>query len=52
MSRRKPGAGWRLPRAENSTDPDVLVAEIADDLRNALEQIVEILGDLRAPDAK
>ena len=28
-------------------DPDVLAAEIADDLRSALEQIESVLGDLR-----
>lgn len=35
--------------AENLPDPDVIAAEIADDLRNALEQIEEILVDLRPP---
>jgi len=33
--------------AENLPDPDVIAEEIADDLRSALEQIEEILGDLQ-----
>lgn len=33
--------------AENLPDPDVLAAEIAEDLRAALGQIEEILGDLK-----
>ena len=32
--------------ADNLPDPDVIAGEIADDLRSALEQIEEILGDL------
>ena len=32
--------------AENLPEPDVIAAEIAEDLRSALEQIEEILGDL------
>ncbi len=35
--------------AENLPDPDEIAAEIADDLRSALEQIEEILGDLGGP---
>lgn len=34
--------------AENLPEPDVLAAEIAEDLRSALTQIEEILGDLGA----
>lgn len=34
--------------AENLGEPDEIAAEIADDLRSALEQIEEILGDLEA----
>lgn len=34
--------------AENLPDPDVIAGEIAEDLRGALEQIEEILGDLGA----
>jgi type I restriction enzyme M protein len=34
--------------ADNLPDPDEIAEEIADDLRSALEQIEEILGDLRA----
>lgn len=37
--------------ADNLPDPDVIAAEIADDLRNALEQIEQILGDLGRHDA-
>ena len=33
--------------ADNLPDPDEIAAEIADDLRSALEQIEEILGDLQ-----
>jgi len=33
--------------AENLPDPDVIAEEIAEDLRSALEQIEEILGDLQ-----
>lgn len=32
--------------ADNLPDPDVIAREIAEDLRGALEQIAEILGDL------
>lgn len=32
--------------AENLPEPDVIAAEIADDLRSALEQIEEVLGEL------
>ena len=32
--------------AENLPEPDVIAEEIAEDLRSALEQIEEILGDL------
>jgi type I restriction enzyme M protein len=35
--------------AENLPEPDEIAAEIAEDLRSALEQIEEILVDLRAP---
>ena len=35
--------------ADNLPDPDVIAEEIAEDLRSALGQIEEILGDLRAP---
>lgn len=41
--------GGSLLDADNLPDPDVIASEIADDLRNALEQIEEILGDLRTP---
>ena len=34
--------------ADNLPDPDVIAGEIAEDLRVALEQIEEILGDLNA----
>ena len=34
--------------AENLPDPDEIAEEIAEDLRSALEQIEEILGDLQA----
>ena len=34
--------------AENLPEPDVIAAEIAEDLQSALEQIEEILGDLEA----
>jgi type I restriction enzyme M protein len=37
-----------LMDADNLPDPDVIAEEIADDLRSALEQIEEILGDLQA----
>lgn len=33
--------------AENLPDPDVIAEEIAEDLRSALEQIEEILGDMQ-----
>jgi hypothetical protein len=33
--------------ADSLDDPDVIAGEIADDLRSALEQIEEILGDMR-----
>lgn len=36
-----------LMDAENLPEPNVIAAEIAEDLRGALEQIEEILGDLR-----
>ncbi|NDG74593.1 MAG: SAM-dependent DNA methyltransferase, partial [Synechococcaceae bacterium WB8_1B_136] len=36
--------------SDNLPDPDVIAAEIADDLRSALEQMEAILGDLE-PDA-
>lgn len=35
--------------AESMPEPDVIVEEIAEDLRSALRQIEEILGDLGAP---
>ena len=35
-----------LEDSANLPDPDVLAAEIAEDLRSALEQIEEVLGDL------
>ena len=34
--------------ADSLPDPDVIAEEIAEDLRSALEQIEEIVGDLRA----
>jgi len=37
-----------LEDAANLPDPHLLAAEIADDLRAALEQIEDVLGDLRA----
>lgn len=37
--------------ADNLPDPDVIAGEIADDLRSALEQIEEILGDLSPGEA-
>jgi type I restriction enzyme M protein len=36
-----------LEDSANLPDPDVLAQEIAEDLRAALEQIEEVLGDLR-----
>jgi type I restriction enzyme M protein len=36
-----------LEDSANLPDPDVLAAEIADDLRAALEQIEDVLGDLQ-----
>lgn len=33
--------------ADSLDDPDVIAGEIADDLRSALEQIEDILADLR-----
>ena len=33
--------------ADSLPDPDVIAEEIAEDLRSALEQIEEIVGDLR-----
>ncbi len=36
-----------LMDADSLDDPDVIAGEIADDLRSALEQIEEILGDMR-----
>jgi type I restriction enzyme M protein len=36
-----------LMDADSLADPDVIASEIADDLRSALEQIEEILGDMR-----
>lgn len=38
--------------ADNLPDPDVIAEEIAEDLRSALEQIEEILGDLQVGAAK
>ncbi len=38
-----------LSDADNLPDPDVIAAEIAEDLRAALEQIAEIQGDLSRP---
>lgn len=35
-----------LRDAENLPEPEVLAGEIAEELRSALEQIEEILGDL------
>jgi len=44
------GGGPAVPvDAENLPDPDVIAGEIAEDLRSALEQIEEILGDLSTP---
>lgn len=37
--------------AENLPDPDVIAEEIVEDLRSAVEQIEEILGDLQQPTA-
>jgi type I restriction enzyme M protein len=34
--------------SDNLPEPDVIAAEIAEDLRSALEQMEEILGDLEA----
>ena len=36
---------------DNLPDPDVIAEEIAEDLRSALDQIEEILGDLQQPSA-
>ena len=36
-----------LEDSSNLPDPDVLAAEIAEDLRSALEQIESVLGDLQ-----
>jgi hypothetical protein len=35
-----------LEESENLPDPDVIAAEIAEDLRAALAQFEEILGDI------
>jgi type I restriction enzyme M protein len=35
-----------LERSENLPDPDVIAADIADDLRAALEQFEEVAADL------
>jgi len=37
-----------LEDSANLPDPDVLAKEIAEDLRAALEQIEDVLGDLQA----
>ena len=38
---------WSGLDADNLPDPDVIAEEIAEDLRAAVEQIEEILGDLQ-----
>ncbi len=40
-----------LSESENLPDPDVLAAEIVEDLEAALEQFREIAGDLGKPSA-
>jgi hypothetical protein len=47
MSTTKPEAKARENIADNLPPPDEIAAEIADDLRSALQQIEEILGDLQ-----
>ncbi|MFN9619633.1 MAG: hypothetical protein ACK55X_07985 [Synechococcaceae cyanobacterium] len=45
-SEANPEGGWRAFALEALPEPDAIAAEIADDLRSALEQMEAILGDL------